>query len=569
MLNRLTNKNNVDNKIKGKKLSFYKKLRGALFLSSESYSKGAKSGNIWHGISIFIITSSLISFSLSTSTWEFLMELAFHYEFIIDLNIIQIVVFFSPILYIGIQIFLFLIWIGVVIVIGKYKRIKIKNLFDSGFVLSPVIFLIFYLLNKYILKITITTFGIILLTLIIIWTILTVSVFIFSIFKIEIAGILKLSIKSIINRKKRTIGTILGISVGVALIIIPIPLISGYYHQIGVLAGRYQYSEYLIVTNSSFSTYSTSYIDMEINDLIVHSNIDVKCAQKYFQINITNNDTSIITNFRGTDYSAFNNFISPRNWNIKDPEYMNESEIIIGTELASILNITYSNLPINVILTTNGKIKEVSIIGIFQTSKYYDGDIIGIYNLSNFLNPSLIDYYSIIELKLDDYTCSDNVIDYIDKNFQNLDVQRENQMSNFISNLINRTSDSLMLLSVFIIVLMIFGMYNSIKAVVDDSKNEILIFRSIGASKNQIIRKYLYESMIVSLLGGLIGAFGGIFLCYAVTYIIYLIIPVYISPIFNPLLIFISILIAVFAGLIGGIIPSYSITKKKFWRGVY
>ncbi|MBD3228810.1 MAG: FtsX-like permease family protein, partial [Candidatus Lokiarchaeota archaeon] len=460
-------------------------------------------------------------------------------------------------------------WVVVILIIGKLKGIKIRNLLDSGFVLSPAIFLIFYLLNKYILKITITTFGIILLSLIIIWTILTTFVYIFSIFEIEIAGILKISIKSIVNRKKRTIGTILGVSVGVALIIIPIPLISGYYNQIGELAGRYQYAEYLIVSNSSTNIYSDSYINIEIEHLIEHSNIEVTCPQKYFQVNISDDESSIITNFRGINYSRFNNLINSRNWNAKDPLFMNDSEIIMGVELASILNISLSDLPRKVNLTSNKKIEEVLIIGIFQTSKYYDGDVIGIYNLSNILNPSLKNYYSIIELKLNDYTRSDNVINYINENFQDLEVQRENQMNTFISNLINRTSDSLMLLSVLIVALMTFGMYNSIKAVVNDSKNEILIFRSIGASKSQIIRKFLYESIIVSLLGGLIGAFGGIFLCYATTYMIYLIIPIYISPIFNPIFIFISILIAVFAGLIGGIIPSYSITKKKFWREVY
>lgn len=557
-----TSNETKNGKMMNKKLSFFDKLKGALFFSSKSYSKGLKSGKQYQGILIFIFGSCLFSLIFATSTWDPFMDLFYHYNFLLDLEYFSIHIFFSPYLFILIEITLLIGWLFIIFIISKYKGIRFVRLLNSGFVFSPFLFSIFYFLNKYLLKISIVSFGEILLALMGIWTFLTGLIYLFTIIGIQIGGIFKLSVKSILNRKKRTIGTILGISVSVALIVIPIPLINGYYTQIGVLAGRYQYSSYLIVSNSTTNLYTNSYINTEINNQINHPNIDIKCPQKVSGINISYKNLNIITHLRGMNYSIFKLTRQTYCQSFGDPEDLNDSQIIMGKELANIFNISLENLPIKINITQENIIKEVLIIGIFQTSSFYDADIIANFNLSNEIKPVLVNYYSIIELKLKDYTQSNPVITYINQNFQELEAQRENQMDSFIADLINRTSNSLILLSILIFILMIFGMYHSTRIIVKESKNEILIFNSIGASKSQIIRKFLYESLVLSLLGGLLGTFGGIFLCYGVSYIIFLIISVYVAPIFDPIYILFSLLISVISGLLGGIIPSYSITKN-------
>jgi putative ABC transport system permease protein len=550
-----------------KNISFFDKLKGALFFSSKSYSKGLKSGKQYQGILIFIFGSFLFSLIFATSTWDPFMDLFYHYNLLIDLGYISINIFFSPILFTLVEVILLIGWLFIIFIISRYKEINFICLLNSGFVFSPFVFSIFYFLNKYLLKISIVSFGEILLALMGIWTFITGLIYLFTIIEIRVGGIFKLSVKSILNRKKRSIGTILGISVSVALIVIPIPLINGYYTQIGVLAGKYQYASYLIISNSSTNLYTNSYIDIELNNQINHPNIDIKCPQKLYTINLSYNNRNLTTHIRGMNYSIFKLTRIIYCSSVGNPENLNDSQIIMGMELANLFNISFENLPVAINITQNNLIKEVVIIGIFQTSSFYDADVITNFNLSNELNPVISNYYSIIELKLKDYTQSDTVITYISQNFQQLKAQRENQMDSFIDDLINRTSNSLILLSILIFILMIFGMYHSTRVIVKESKNEILIFNSIGANKSQIIRKFLYESLILSLLGGLLGTFGGIFLCYGVSYIIFLAISIYVAPIFDPISILFSLLISVISGLLGGIIPSYSLTKNIIRRG--
>jgi len=558
----------VNSDIRDKKgnYSFYKKFIGALFLSGKSYYKNLTKVNAWHGILVFIFGSSLLSLILSTTTWEPIMELFYHYAINLDLKYIVINIYFSPVLFIITEIVLILLWLLIIFLISVYKKIKIINLLNSGFVISPSFISIFYFLNKYILKISISTFGEILISTIIIWIILTGLAFLFSTLEIEIGGFISLSVKSILSRKKRTLGAIFGIAISVALIVVPKPLVTGYYYQIGILAGKYQYANFLIITNSSSNSFSDSIINIKIPDQITHQYIDIKCPQKYFKINISKENNNISTYFYGLNYSLFRNLRQTMNWYYKNPTNMNDSEIILGLEVAIMLNVSSNNLPIKANLSAGGNKREVNIIGIFQTNSYYDGGIIGDFNLSNYLNPLLSNYYSVIEIKLTDYTKSTEVISYIENNFNGLNAQRENQMNSFISNLINRTTYSLILLFIFIFCLMLFGMFHIMQVIIKDSKKEIQIYKSIGANNNQIIRIFLYESFILSFLGSLLGAFGGIFLCYGVIYLIYILLSIYISPIFDPLFILFAIVVSTSSGLIGGFIPSYNISRKKIER---
>ncbi|MHA1231014.1 MAG: ABC transporter permease [Candidatus Helarchaeota archaeon] len=560
----MTNKNIINNNIgKKKENSFYKKFIGALFFSSRIYRNNITSKSCWHGIIMFFIGSILLNLILSTSTLPILMELFYHYKFELNITYFSIIIYFSPQLFIIGESIFTIGWIIILYFISVIKKVKFIMLLNSGFVLSPSIISIVYFLNKYILKISIITFGEILGGLIITWIIITAIIYLFSVFQIEIGVIIYLSIKSILNRKRRSYATILGVAISVALIIVPVPLITGFYYQIGLMAGKYQYSEYLIISNSSSTCYSNSLISKNISTEIYHSNIELLCPQKYFYIKISINNSEMNAYFCGLNYSIFKNLRYTSCSYIKNPIYMNSSEIIIGKELASIFNITLKLLPIYINLTYDNFSYKVRIIGIFQTSSQYDRCIIGNIELSDLIRPNLTNYYSIIELKLKDYKKADETISYIKNSYEGLNVQRENQMNVFIYDLIKRTTNSLLMLSIFIYCLMIFGMYHSTRVVVKDSLKEIFILKAIGANNSQITRLFLYQSLLMGLLGALLGIFGGIFLCYSVSVLIYLLTSIYVSPIFNPIDILISLFFTLCASTIGGAIPSYQAAKKR------
>ena len=70
------------------------------------------------------------------------------------------------------------------------------------------------------------------------------------------------------------------------------------------------------------------------------------------------------------------------------------------------------------------------------------------------------------------------------------------------------------LILVFILVVASFNILGSLSMLIIDKKDDILIFRSMGASTKTIGRIFLFEGWLISIVGAIIGTLLGIFLCW-------------------------------------------------------
>jgi len=542
--------------------SFLMKIRGAILLSSKSFSLSYKSSKLWQGYFIFLISSGLLSFVLSISTYPIFMELFPHYQFSLDLFGFTNWISFSPEFMI-LSFFLFCgFWLLISSIIAIVKKMDIKRTSSAlGFSVTPVLILIFYVLNKFFLQSFNYELGPLLIGVGLGWSGLSALVGIINFSGIEFGGLFSYSIKSIIFRRRRTYAAIIGITVAVGLIVTPIPIISGYYTQLSSLAQQYQYSQYLILLEEGKANYYSSKINITTISLLQQPNVQVVSPETYLNTSISFNETLYQIPTRGINFTIFQNFRNPQPFQILPGKSFSENQILMGSCLAIILNISYEKLPVNISLFYKSEIHNVTIIGLVRTNIQYDCEFLVPLNLTYILEPKLAGKISLIEIKLTNPSLVDSTIRVLQAQNLGLDIKCENNLKNFVSEIISRTIQSIWLLTFVIYIVMTFGMFHIMQTIIKESELEIAILKSIGANKFQIIRIYLYQSAILCLIGSVLGVLCGIFLSYFASIIVSSVTTLIVRPSFDILSISAAIILGVSSGIIGGLYPAYSGAK--------
>lgn len=547
--------------------SFIAKMKGALIFSGKSFFLSYKSKKLWHGYFIALICMGLFSLVLGTSTLPILTDLFPHLVFSIGFFGVVIWISFSPLIFLLSFFALCILWLFVSVLVSYFKRLQLKRTLSAlAFALTPQLILIFYLVNKFILQSFKYELGPLLLGIALGWSVLSAFIGVTSLIGFDFGGLLNYAIKSIIFRKKRTYAAIIGITVAVGLIVTPFPIISGYYSQLNYLAGQNQYAQYLIALEKGENNYYSSYVDESILNSLYHSNIQVISPETYLNISFSYQTTTFQSNLRGINYSIFKSFRNSVSFQILPGRQVSGNNILIGNILASLLNISYAQLPINVTLTHTSKMCNATVIGVINSNIQYDMEFLGALNLTQILKPELIDKFSLIEMKLKDPLLIDSTIQTLRAENPNLDIERENQLSDFVLGIISRTIQSLWYLSIVVYIAMAFGMYHIIQTIIKESEREIAILKSIGSSRSQIVRLYLYQTILFCLIGSVLGVLSGMILSYGASFIVSNITTLIVQPTFDVLSIGLAIFLSLVVGIIGSLYPAYSASKKLVGR---
>lgn len=90
------------------------------------------------------------------------------------------------------------------------------------------------------------------------------------------------------------------------------------------------------------------------------------------------------------------------------------------------------------------------------------------------------------------------------------------QIANNEMNLMGKMNDFMMALAGITLLIGTFGVINTMVSSVHERIKDIGIMRAVGASRNQIIKMFLYEAVVVGVIGGIIGYGFGTLLSYLV-----------------------------------------------------
>lgn len=349
----------------------------------------------------------------------------------------------------------------------------------------------------------------------------------------------KCACRNLFRNKDRTLLTLLGISIGVTSVIAVIYLgesgsdtISSEMDSLG-MGG-------IMIGLSDYSTQNTL-SDIEIS--LIESQNSVECV------------TPLV--FESTSASMYNTKQDIYLWGIDcnaketislelvDGRFFNQYDIhsnaqvcMIDESLIEKFSLNPQNFIGRKIKIVNGSTNlEYEIIGIIKTGNGLVQNIMGSY-LPNFIyipyttmqNNLNNNNYSQIAIKLSDTVHTEElgnkIINYLERNTGNSDIyvltnmvqQKENL--NFIFNII-----TIILSAVGTISLIVAGI--SIMTImlvsVNERKREIGIKKSIGAKPLTIIKEFLYEAILVSIIGCILGISVGFTISYLITMIIGLI----------------------------------------------
>jgi putative ABC transport system permease protein len=105
----------------------------------------------------------------------------------------------------------------------------------------------------------------------------------------------------------------------------------------------------------------------------------------------------------------------------------------------------------------------------------------------------------------------------------------------------------------------LFGVINTMVASVHERIKDIGIMRAVGASRNQIIKVFIYESIVVGILGGIFGYLVGTLLAFVIGPMIFEGTAITFVPSYLPL----SLAIATVIAVVASIYPAFRATRIK------
>jgi putative ABC transport system permease protein len=104
-----------------------------------------------------------------------------------------------------------------------------------------------------------------------------------------------------------------------------------------------------------------------------------------------------------------------------------------------------------------------------------------------------------------------------------------------------------------------FGVVNTLMTSVHERIKDIGIMRAVGASRNQIIKAFIYEAIIIGVIGGLLGYAAGTMLAYVAAPLIFEGTSVSFVPIYLP----ISLVLAILIAIVSTLYPAFHATKIR------
>jgi putative ABC transport system permease protein len=104
-----------------------------------------------------------------------------------------------------------------------------------------------------------------------------------------------------------------------------------------------------------------------------------------------------------------------------------------------------------------------------------------------------------------------------------------------------------------------FGVVNTLMTSVHERIKDIGIMRAVGASRNQIIKAFIYEAIVIGLLGGIMGYGAGTLLAYIVGPLIFEGTAITFVPQYFPM----SLAMAIIIAMVATLYPAIAATKVR------
>jgi putative ABC transport system permease protein len=241
-------------------------------------------------------------------------------------------------------------------------------------------------------------------------------------------------------------------------------------------------------------------------------------------------------------------------WKIKEGEYLREDNgALVGSVAAEILAIRPGkNISINgTDITVTGIIDETGSNDDYQL-------FIPINTLQKAFNKEGL--VNSIDIRALCNACPVEIIaDALNKEIVGIRAVAVKQIAENEMGMLEKINRFMMALAGITLIVGLFAVINTMMSSVNERIKDIGIMRAVGASRNQIIKLFIYESIIVGIVGGMLGYVVGTMLAYAIGPLLLEGSAVRYVPLYFP----IAIALAIFVAIVATVYPAFMATRIR------
>ncbi len=241
-------------------------------------------------------------------------------------------------------------------------------------------------------------------------------------------------------------------------------------------------------------------------------------------------------------------------WHVSRGEYFRAgNQAVVGSMAAELLKINVGD-----IISVNNT--DIKVTGILDETG--SGDDYRVYVSLLFLQeisnkPGLI---SAVDIRALCNACPVDIIaDAINTEISGVRAVAVKQVAATEMGMLDKIKRLMLALGGITLIVGTFGVVNTLMTSVHERIKDIGIMRAVGASRNQIIRVFIYEAFIIGVLGGLLGYAAGTILAFIIGPLIFAGAPVSVVPQYLPMAIGLAIIMATVSTLY----PAYHATKIR------
>ena len=229
-------------------------------------------------------------------------------------------------------------------------------------------------------------------------------------------------------------------------------------------------------------------------------------------------------------------------WNVGKGDYINGPDsVLVGSLAAELLKLNVGDT----ILFNNNELKIAGILDETGSSDDYQifAPLASVQKA--FDKDGMI---SSLDIRALCNSCPvETIADSINKNIPGVTAIAVKQIAKSEMGLVDKMSNLMLALGGITLAVGLFGVVNTMMSSVHERIKDIGIMRAVGASRNQIIKVFIYEALIIGVLGGIGGYFLGTALAFAIGPLVFEGTAISFVPQYLPLALGVSIVVAVAA----------------------
>jgi putative ABC transport system permease protein len=241
-------------------------------------------------------------------------------------------------------------------------------------------------------------------------------------------------------------------------------------------------------------------------------------------------------------------------WQVREGEFLKtDNQAVVGSLTAELLKIRVGDeIPLNgSVVVVSGVLEETGSSEDYQV-------MVPLATLQKIYNKEGL--ISSVEIRALCNACPVEIISLaLNQNIPGIKAVAVKQIASTEMDLVQKVNRLMLSLASITVVIGIFGVVNTMMTSVHERIRDIGIMRAVGASRWQIIQIFMYEALVIGVIGGMLGYLAGTLLAYGIGPLIFESASISLIPQFIPL----SLGIAVAVAAVATVYPALRATRIR------